>query len=59
MKVTIDEKKKVMTIEIPLQEPTPSASGKTKVIATTRGNVDTGATYAGQPVRIGINAYIK
>jgi hypothetical protein len=56
MKVTIEGKGLVIRIE--MQEPTPSASGKTLVVATTRGNVQTDVTVAGKPVTIGINAYI-
>jgi hypothetical protein len=46
-------------IEMDLQDPTPSASGKTLVVATTHGNVVTAATVNGKPVTIGLNAYIK
>lgn len=59
MQVTIDKKANTITIVLPLQPPTPSASGKTKVIATTRGNQVTAAQYDGNPVTIGVNAYIK
>jgi hypothetical protein len=57
MKVTI--KDNVLLIEIPLQSPRPSSSGKTLVVATTGGNVATAATVNGKPVTIGLNAYIK
>jgi hypothetical protein len=46
-------------IEIDLQEPTPSSSGKTLVVATTHGNVVTDVVVDGKPVVIGLNAYIK
>lgn len=59
MHVTIDEKKKTITIVLPLKEPAPSASGKTMGIASTNGNKDSGATYKGKPVTIGVNAYYK
>ncbi len=45
----------VLVIRISLQEPTPSASGKTLVVASTRGNVQTDATVSGKPVTIGVN----
>ena len=48
-----------LTIAIDLQEPTPSASGKTLVVATTHGNVVTERVVDGKPVVIGLNAYIK
>ena len=48
-----------LVITIPMQEPTPSASGKTLVIASTHGNQSTTLTVQGKPVTIGLNAYIK
>ena len=47
-----------LVIKLPLQTPTPSGSGKTLVIASTRGNVKNGLLHAGKPVTIGVNAYI-
>lgn len=57
--VTIDDKARTMTIVLPMQAPAPSASGKTLVVASTRGNLATAATINGQPVVIGVNAYIR
>jgi len=57
MKVEI--KGNVMYIEIEMQKPTPSASGKSLVVATSSGNQSTTATVNGKPVTIGVNAYIK
>lgn len=48
-----------LCIEIDLEEPKPSASGKTLVVASTRGNAVTDARIDGKPVTIGLNAYIK
>jgi len=48
-----------LVITIPLQKPTPSATGKTLVVATTHGNMVTTATVDGKPVTVGLNAYIK
>ena len=49
-----------LVIRIPLQNPpAPSASGKTLVIASTRGNVRTDAMVDGKPVTVGVNAYIS
>ena len=50
---------KNLIISIPLQEPRPSASGKTLVVATSGGNITTSAMVSGKPVIIGLNAYIK
>jgi hypothetical protein len=58
MNVSINDKKTHLLIEIPMQAPTPSASGKTLVVATTRGNMKTSATVNGKPITIGLNAYI-
>lgn len=57
MKTTI--KDNILNLQIPLQTPRPSASGKTLVVATNNGNITTTATVNGQPVIIGLNAYIK
>lgn len=50
---------KNLVITIPLQEPRPSASGKTTVHATTGGNIVTTAMVNGKPLIIGLNAYTK
>jgi hypothetical protein len=47
------------TRSVDLEKPTPSASGKTLVVASTRGNAVTSAMVDGKPVTIGLNAYIK
>ncbi len=46
-------------IEIDLEKPTPSASGKTLVVASTHGNIVTSAEVNGKPLIVGLNAYIK
>ncbi len=57
MKVTIQDGK--LIIEIEMQPPTPSASGKTLVVASSRGNVATSAIVDGKPVVVGLNCYIN
>ncbi len=57
MKVEIKGKELIITVE--MQTPTPSASGKTLVIASSHGNQTTTAMFEGKPVIIGLNAYIK
>ena len=57
MKVEIKDGK--LIIEIDLQEPTPSTSGKTLVVASSHGNQQTTAMLDGQPIVIGLNAYIR
>ena len=57
MKVTIEGGE--LVIRLPLHNPpVPSLSGKTLVIASTRGNQRTEAVIDGQPVTVGVNAYI-
>jgi hypothetical protein len=57
MDVKIENGKLIIIIE--LQDPTPSASGKTLVVATTHGNMVTQCMIDGKNVVIGLNAYIK
>ena len=57
MKVEIKGNELIITIE--MQKPTPSASGKTLVIASSHGNQTTTATIEGKPIVVGLNAYIK
>jgi hypothetical protein len=47
-----------LVITIPMNEPRPSSSGKTLVVATSGGNQTTTAVVNGKPVIIGLNAYI-
>ncbi|HCD36807.1 hypothetical protein EKD00_07600 [Chlorobium phaeovibrioides] len=57
MKVEIRDGK--LCIEIDLEKPTLSSSGKTLVVASTRGNAVTDVLVDGKPVTIGLNAYIS
>jgi hypothetical protein len=59
MAMSVEIKNNKLYIEIDLEKPTPSSSGKTLVVASTRGNVVTSAEVDGKPVTIGLNAYIK
>ena len=56
-KVTI--KNNVLIIEIEMQKPAPSASGKTLVVASTHGNIPTTAEIDGKAIVLGVNAYIR
>lgn len=58
MALTVEKKGNRLYIEIDLEKPTRSASGKTLVVASTRGNVVTSVEVDGKPVTIGLNAYI-
>jgi hypothetical protein len=57
MKVEIKGNELIITVQ--LQTPTPSASGKTLVVASSHGNQTTTATIDGKTVIVGLNAYIK
>ena len=59
MKVTCDEKKGVLIIEIPLlKEPRLSKSEKNLTIATSSGPKPTTAQYDGRVITVGINAFV-
>jgi hypothetical protein len=54
------EKDGTLVIRIPTHTPRPSVSGKTLIVASSGGNkTDHGAVVNGQPLVIGLNAYIK
>jgi hypothetical protein len=59
MAMKVDIKDNKLFIEIDLETPTPSSSGKTLVVASTHGNTVTTAEVDGKPVTVGLNAYIK
>lgn len=54
-----DMKARTLTIVMDLETPRPSATGKTLVVASTRGNVTTEARVDGKPATVGVNAYVK
>ena len=56
MKVEIKGNK--ITIELDIDKH-PSKSGKTTVVASSHGNQATAAIVDGQPVVVGVNAYIR
>jgi hypothetical protein len=58
MKVTIENG--ILKIEIETSNPPErSASGKSLVVASTRGNMRTAVMVDGKPLTIGLNAYIQ
>jgi len=57
MEAKIEGNKLVLTLL--LQSPSPSASGKTLVVASSHGNKATDAVVDGKPVIVGVNAYIR
>lgn len=56
MQVTVEGNE--LVIRLPLETPKLSGSGKTMLVATTRGNVSTDAMVHGKNITIGVNAYI-
>ncbi len=54
--IKIKDNKLIITADI--ETPTPSASGKTLVVASSRGNMRTTAMVDGKPVTVGFNAYV-
>jgi hypothetical protein len=52
-------KDNILHIEIPLHAPRPSATGKTLTVASSNGNKETEVKINGNPVIVGVNAYIK
>ncbi|MCL4479196.1 MAG: hypothetical protein M1381_08900 [Deltaproteobacteria bacterium] len=52
----IEGNKLIITCD--LEKPAPSASGKTLVVVSTRGNIKTSCMVEGKPLIIGLNAYI-
>jgi len=58
--MTVKIEKGQMIITIPVEKtPSPSASGKTKLVATSGGNIKTDIVVEGKPLFVGVNAYIK
>lgn len=58
MTAKIDGKNLVITIPMN-PEPTPSTSGKTLVVASSKGNKEVEALVNGKKIIVGLNAYIK
>jgi hypothetical protein len=58
MKVSVEGRELVIRIEME-DLPKPSASGKTMVVASSHGNVNTGVMVGDSEVIVGVNAYIK
>ena len=59
MKATIDTKRNMLVIEMPLTVPTLSSTGKSMLVCTTHGGkVADGLTIGGKPLTISVNAFI-
>jgi hypothetical protein len=58
MAIKVEKVGTQLVLTVDLETPTRSASGKTLVVASTRGNVRTAVEVDGKQVTIGLNAYI-
>ncbi len=56
--VTVTREGDMLVIRIPIKEATPSSSGKTLVVASTRGNLKTGVQIDGKDLYLGVKAYV-
>ncbi len=56
MKAEIKNNELIITLPV---SPRTSKSGKSMVIASTGGNINTAVEYDGKTVVIGVNAYVK
>ena len=59
MNASIDSKRNVLVIELPLQTPTLSTTGRSMIVASTRGFVASDAKVDGRNVSVSVNAVIK
>ena len=58
MKAEIKDGSLVITLDVDQKDPPVSKSGISRVVASSRGNVQTSLQVKGKNVTIGINAYI-
>ena len=56
--LTVTREGDTLVIRLPINRPTPSATGKTLVVASTRGNQKTGLQIEGKDLYLGVNAYV-
>lgn len=59
MSVTLKGNKLIIEIDANVSDPQPSSSGKSRIVASTNGNMTSSVMVQGKPVIIGLNAYIK
>ena len=57
--ITAEKKNGKLIITADMQKPEMSKSGKSLVVATSKGNVKTDLIIDGKPVIIGLNAYFS
>lgn len=57
--MNVSKQGNMLVVEIPLEQPRPSKSGKALIVAGTGGFQKTGVEVAGKEVSISINAIVK
>lgn len=58
--VTLDSTAGTLTIVLPVSKtPQASSSGKSLIVASTRGNLPTTVEVNGSPLIVAVNAYVK
>ena len=58
LEAELKDGKLVLTLDVETKDPPMSASKKSRVVASTRGNVQTSLQVQKKNVTIGVNAYI-
>ena len=58
MAVSVKLENNILKIEVPLEKPRPSKSGKTQVVASSHGLITTDVKYKGTHVVLNLNALI-
>jgi hypothetical protein len=58
VEVKLDKERNCIVIELPMEKPRPSATGKTTVIATSHGLTSGEALYSGRRVRAVASAFV-
>jgi hypothetical protein len=58
MRPSVEINGNTLIIKLPLQKPVPSSTGKTLVIASTHGTVQTEALHVGKKVSVNVNAFV-
>jgi len=56
--LTVTREGDMLVIRLAVKTPRPSASGKTLVVASTRGNQKTSVQIDGKDLYLGVNAYV-
>ena len=58
MAVVVTKQKRTLRIEMPIEKPTPSRSGKTMIVASTHGNLTTDVRCRRRPIVVSVNAFV-